>query len=718
MKEQRNLAILNHLKHPNIVQLFSSYTHRNKHHFLFPLLGGGDLAKFLVSEARPPAFATNQTFYTALCGLASALESIHDFTTSTLDLKLMGCHHDLNPRNVLVDGNKFVLADFGLSTFKSRDEEESKTNFKMGKGFYLAPECEDFENNFEKLVISRPSDIWSFGCMTADVLTYMMLGREGVENFRIMRKVKITPQHSSSLFHGGRSPNPGVEAWFANLEGIGTTLEKRLIQLARTMLEIKPELRPKARAAAATIRFLAVNAAFNEDLGKYITASDSFHSLDATIELLRFKTWGWALGLVEINGEWNTASDIFNSEIVYGTTMDKLSELSDELDIVAADISAAQGSSPRHPLFLELRLMNDQIVKLLPYELRERTRGVLQLQVLNHNDLDDLPRSFQAFEISRLNQHIGMLATIRRMHEMTHQSSKDRDLDLHLDAKLVHNLETFRAHHTGWVFSNDCTSRQRVLVEWIPYDTHWEGPVAEELFSRVETIAELLNSASTNPYFHVLHCSGFFHEPLNHRFGLVHNFPIVEATSQESIRPVTLTDILEDRSSRCERPTLGDRLHLAQSLATCVLELHKVDWLHKNISSFNVAFFISPSTSLADSILDPYLIGFNHSRPNEPKAFTEGLHQDSDTLHYQHPEYVKAKRGFCNEFDFYSLGLVLLEIGLWAPIRALEGATKLAGLPLEELLEALLHEQVPVLGHLMGSGYRGKLYFQSSLTPT
>lgn len=58
-----------------------------------------------------------------------------------------------------------------LSSFKNT-KEKSKTVFKLGKAYYLAPECEDFEEDFKKLTISRPSDVWSFGCMIADVVTY------------------------------------------------------------------------------------------------------------------------------------------------------------------------------------------------------------------------------------------------------------------------------------------------------------------------------------------------------------------------------------------------------------------------------------------------------------------------------------------------------------------------------------------------------------------
>jgi serine/threonine protein kinase len=55
----------------------------------------------------------------------------------------IGCHQDLKPGNILVDGDTFLLADFGLSRFKE-SIEGSYTSYKSVGGYYVAPECEDF----------------------------------------------------------------------------------------------------------------------------------------------------------------------------------------------------------------------------------------------------------------------------------------------------------------------------------------------------------------------------------------------------------------------------------------------------------------------------------------------------------------------------------------------------------------------------------------------
>ena len=70
---------------------------------------------------------------------------------------------------------------------------------------------------------------------------------------------------------------------------------------------------------------------------------------------------------------------------------------------------------------------------------------------------------------------------------------------------------------------------------------------------------------------------------------------------------------------------------------------------------------------------------------------------------YQHPLYHQGHR-FIREFDFYSLGIVLLEIGLWTPLGTM--TTRWKYVKLEELRLTLLSKRVPLLSHAMGSGYR------------
>jgi serine/threonine protein kinase len=81
----------------------------------------------------------------------------------------IGCHYDLKPANILVDDNKFLLADFGLSRFKD-NSEDSQTSYKSVRGSYVAPECKNINDVGDtKARIGRSSDIWSLGCIILEI---------------------------------------------------------------------------------------------------------------------------------------------------------------------------------------------------------------------------------------------------------------------------------------------------------------------------------------------------------------------------------------------------------------------------------------------------------------------------------------------------------------------------------------------------------------------
>ncbi len=101
-REQENLHILCRLKHPNIVPLINSYKFRGKINFLFPQAHGGNLHALFRANDRPSQLASDFKLVLALCRLSSAIATVHSFTIKELDLSMIGCHHDLKPRNILV----------------------------------------------------------------------------------------------------------------------------------------------------------------------------------------------------------------------------------------------------------------------------------------------------------------------------------------------------------------------------------------------------------------------------------------------------------------------------------------------------------------------------------------------------------------------------------------------------------------------------------------
>ena len=213
--------------------------------------------------------------------------------------------------------------------------------------------------------------------------------------------------------------------------------------------------------------------------------------------------------------------------------------------------------------------------------------------------------------------------------------------------------------------------RRRVLVEWRYYDKKLDHDITgeefreqvEAMFHRNQGLVELLRRPKP-ANFRVLDCLGTFHDDKSRKFGIVYSFPNNQST------PVRLHYLLKrGGSERVHMPHIGQRLTLAKTLVACLQSLHVSGWVHKDINSNNVLFFTPARPLRDDDYRPPYLVGFQHSREDERSAYTVGPDSDDETRHYQHPCYREGLNPFKREFDYYSLGLTLLEIGVWECLR-------------------------------------------------
>jgi len=250
-----------------------------------------------------------------------------------------------------------------------------------------------------------------------------------------------------------------------------------------------------------------------------------------------------------------------------------------------------------------------------------------------------------------------------------------------------------------------------VLIEWKTIDekNSYQALIAQ----RMENLARLLEPASPKPSdFRVLNCLGYFRDKALPRYGYLFEFP--SNTVQQP--PVTLHDLLSRGGPHELLLDLGDRFTLARTLASSLLRLHECDWVHTSFRSESILFFFSeqadPSSSTPQPcIKNPYISGFGYSKPNDPAESTLE-YSLPNRLHdlYRHPEIVKSRGNpgagdairLQQRHDLFSLGIVLLEIGLWEQIKALwkEKYTPSA------FLTKLLTAYVPRLGHKMGTVYR------------
>ena len=701
--ELRNLSILKLLRHPNIIEVLSSYAYQKKLNLIFPRARGGTL-KDLLNGPRPKSFVSDEAIIVALSGLCSAVCAVHCFVSSSQKLDLIGCHHDLKPANVLVEGSRFLLADFGLSKFKDTFEP-SDTPSRTVHPYYTPPECWKAGNGLEKPIVHRSSDIWSLGCIVVEVVTYMLSGVKGVTDFE-ERRAWEEDSFVRYRFHRGGAEDPTVTAWIKSLQQSGLRTQRMLGHLVQEMLQIQQKDRPRAQLVEAKMRFVATDAVCQPIHVMYNDVCNKAGSIQPTLERTRFDSWRDACGILEFDeynllGQWNESAD-------YSWIHQILGQIHDELKAVLTDCK-----NPRSRIFEPLRQLNDLLIDSLSHEGQNRARKYLDTQMMSEpSDAIELAKLGEDDASLSQGRRLSILATVKCMTDVlferpTHSES--------IDCRRLRKKSTVGDFQIQYLTSDNEEDRRQVIVESKTYQEHYgDKQTATELQKRLEEITDILktaNRAAEKDSFRVLPCAGFYQDPSTYSCGLVYEFPAFLLKEQKF---VTLRSALEETRDRlAQQPSLEQRFQLAQALTSSVLKFHTVSWLQKSISSFNVAFFHSSNESWLNGIANPFFLGFLYSRSNDANAFTEGPTEDAHHREYQHPTYRQKKIKnlvYRAEYDYYSLGLVLLEIGLWKSLSEIfTSLNRLRNLSSDRTtppLDSILLNCVPRLRLSMGTRYQ------------
>lgn len=203
--------------------------------------------------------------------------------------------------------------------------------------------------------------------------------------------------------------------------------------------------------------------------------------------------------------------------------------------------------------------------------------------------------------------------------------------------------------------------------------------------------------------FQVLHCLGFY-DTEQGGYGIVYLPPPANTyTTCESLGNI----LLRDDYKRLLEEDMDNRLNLAKALAFTVYSLHSVQWVHKSFNPDNVLLFGRVDNGQVKfDWTSPYVVGFDASRSNLAHSDKIPTSIRWENRVYAHPHRQKngdaeIKR-FSKEYDIYSLGVVLLEIGLmkcfkhsdyrkskeWTDIPAQDVQNKLLSLAEGELRKA------------------------------
>ncbi len=697
-KELYNLSMLKMLKHPNIVEMLAAYTFKGRHNLLFAKADGKTLGD-LLENSPPPSFRSLEQMIVALSGLCSALHAVHNFHYPNLEVLAIGCHHDLKPDNILVHRESFLLADFGLSTFKASNKA-SDTSFKKVRGDYVAPECENFEDLSKRNVIGRSSDIWSMGCIMLEVMTYVMTGPKGVTDFELERDFKVGDHRRYRFHHGSETESPAVMLQLDRLQhSTNSRAGGKLLILIREMLNVNPKRRPSAAEMDEKMQYISIEALCEIIRQQCSHIFKTSKSMQAWLVLSRFTSWMQICKLHEheLLEKWHP-SHYPN----YQLTKNCLHNMRETLTAILPDCE-------RHlsHIYRPLHDLNHTLHEALPTDLQTRAEVMFRSQALdnvNKNGLDNIANDI-SFPSDQAD--ISVLAKVRLLNAFVDNESIVAYPELKIDPsrlkwdELSYEDIEFVGRHAHGVLHDGSNEPIKVLIESKEYADGISEQCQAELVNRLSKITKLLREAG--PRFRILPCSGFYHNPGRDSCGIVWQYP-PSTISLSEVKFTTLKAGL-DQYYRKTLPYLAleDRFRLAHDLAVSLLSFHEAGWLQKNISSFNIGFFHHKDESWLHAMDKPYFLGYLNSRPSDDSASTEYVENPLETA-YQHPEYLGGRGSvrYRLQFDYYSLGLILLEIGRWESLEHMSEKTGTRG----EMRDRLRNDKLKRLGQNMGSIYQ------------
>lgn len=116
--------------------------------------------------------------------------------------------------------------------------------------------------------------------------------------------------------------------------------------------------------------------------------------------------------------------------------------------------------------------------------------------------------------------------------------------------------------------------------------------------------------------------------------------------------------------------SLSDRFRIATQLAKSVGYVHTFGFIHKNVLPETILIFKSPGSTIGSVSL----VGFGNFRDAEGGTLHSGDSLWEKNI-YRHPrrQGQKPRDDYIMQHDIYSLGVCLLELGLWGSFVVYEG---------------------------------------------
>jgi hypothetical protein len=386
-----------------------------------------------------------------------------------------------------------------------------------------------------------------------------------------------------------------------------------------------------------------------------------------------------------------------------------------------------------------IKFLIDGLFKLLPPPAYDPSTAVLlnptltspeaaRLDILSGIDHSSLPSMIAGFK--RLSQTLEA--------RLANSQVSDHSLRLPYRSLRLESLTDDPSRSTAQIQYKDIPT-QDVFIEWKPIDPKLRGVKALTIARRVDNVARLLREDSKPVELRTTNCLGYCEKGTEFDESFI---GYIYALPTPGTQPWSLAQIIPS----LQKPHRSVRKQLAYTVSRALALFHLSNWLHKGIRSHNILFFGDEDVSKID-LSEPYLAGFDFSRSDEVDPMTEIPDAAWEYDLYRHPhcqglpvepihekqstseehgkevqkEEAPQKKGeksgvkslsrepFCKEFDLYSMGIIMLEVGLWHRVsRMKELALKEAEYTQDTptaFKEWVIQKEVPKLESEMGNHF-------------
>jgi len=164
--------IMKKLRHPKLIQLYAVCTTEEPIFIITELMKNGSLLEYLQGKGRTMKL-------TQLIDMAAQVAAGMAYLESQNYI-----HRDLAARNCLVgENNNVKIADFGLARLIKEDEYEARVGARFPIK-WTAPEAANYSR------FSIKSDVWSFGILLTELVTFGRIPYPGMTNAEVLHQVE------------------------------------------------------------------------------------------------------------------------------------------------------------------------------------------------------------------------------------------------------------------------------------------------------------------------------------------------------------------------------------------------------------------------------------------------------------------------------------------------------------------------------------------------